>query len=436
MKKKPFFLVLSLAILVLGFGVLAFSPVFALDPVIIDQSIKGPPVGTGKDQDYHSNDILNTDTVKCPGSVDISQSFNPIVSGSGPNSTFKPYDVNQIGATIDSSGPWTNTDFEDATGHLSSFYLHPLDPNSVQQADLSLRVNNSYGTSGTANRATPSAVSQCLKSQRLLYAVKSLDPTANLTYHNEQTGWICNGFYYSLAEKSDGSGCTSIRLSDIAADIGENIFYPLSVDCQSSLPDPVLLQSIIGNINFHPHLLSSDPSQNHTLALQLFGTVSIPDSGSLASQFEVCDSLGCKKSERQTVRGNIAPSSISVVNQLISRSQTVENYNVCQSATRTDSLSQTNPLSFAAIINKLFGTITNASQTFTAPVKTNTYVDTRLQAGLNQDKTFLNNLIPFADQQQSQTADLKGSSTDGKTLDPGNPVARTVFSQELLPANF
>jgi len=59
-----------------------------------------------------------------------------------------------------------------------------------------------------------------------------------------------------------------------------------------------------------------------------------------------------------------------------------------------------------------------------------------MQAGMSQDKTFLNNLIPAADQQKFQTADLKGSSSNGKAVDPGNPVARTVFSQELLPANF
>jgi hypothetical protein len=423
--------VLSFLIFCLG---LSISPAFAFTPVVIDQSIQGSPQDTGKDQDYHSNNIYQTQTIQCPGTITISQTFDPIVSGTGPTPTYTPYDVNQISTTTDFTDPWSNTDTDTANLHLSSYVKHPLDDKSINQAYLSLDANDSDGNIGLANRSTSYAVSQCQKSQRLIYAVESLDPNSNLTYHNEQLGWICSGTFYSLLEKSNGSGCTSIRLSDIAASINENVFYPTSVDCHSSpLPNPRSLPVTVP----HPHLISAG------IAKKLFNNLSIPDNGSLASLVEVCsvtDGVGtttCKQSERQIPQGNLSATANNTEKQFISSSQSVSNYDLCQTANRTDSPDQTNPLTFLAFIKKLFGTVNDQSQTYSGDVVKNTYFDSRSQAGTNTDKTFLNNLIPKADQEKYDSNDLKGSSTSKQSAtDLGNPVARTVFGQELLPKNF
>lgn len=412
---------------------LNFSPAFALTPVIIDESIQGPPVGTGNDQNYHSNDILNTNTIKCAFSIGISQSFDPIVSGTGPIPTYTPYDVNKIEGKIDMNDNWTNTDFKDSTLHLINLSRHPLSATSLGQSFLSLNSDSINGTAGMTTRSTPYQVQQCQKSQRLIYAIQSLNPASNLTYYNEQIGWQCPDLFYSLAEKSNGSGCISIRLADIAASIREPVFYPTTVNCNSlPLPDPIALPVTIP----HPHLIAPD------IALKLFNSINPIDTGSLATIVEVCDADGsgnpinCKKSERQIPRGNISATNGQVVSQIIPYQQPVSASDLCQTTSQSSSEDRPNPLTFIGAIIKFFGTIVDSAKTYTGTVISNTYLDSRIQAPVDQDKAFLNNLIPAADQQKFQTKNQKGSSANNKTLDVGNPVPRSVLGKELLPAGF
>jgi hypothetical protein len=435
MPKKIFFILLC-SLLTLEIRNLKFSPVFATDPIIIDQSILGPPPGTGKDYNYHSNDILNTDTVKCSGTFSISNSFDPILSGTDSRGQpiYQTQSINQISGTLNLDENYTNRDPSTAETHLRGYQTKISgDDSTLSQAFLSLSTTNPYGASGMADRSTPYRVLQCQKSQRLIYAVESLNPDANLVYDNEQIGWNCSGQIYSVLEKKGGASCTPIRLADIAAALASDaIFYDTSVNCSSpSLPDPVALPVTIP----HPNPLS------HDVAQKLFNTaVPVVADGSIASSVTVCDKdasgnpVNCQIKKQSIPRGAVLATNQKTVSQIIPSTQSVPSYNVCNTTSRANSADKPNPLSFFAKVVKLFGEVTDTAKTFTDSTTKTFNVDSRVN--IDQDQAFLNNLLPASDQSKYQTTDQTGSSTDGKVIHPGNPVARSVFANDLLPANF
>ncbi len=426
----------KLLLVLLFFLVSTKTSFAALDPIIITDSIKGSPQGTGQDYNYHSNNILNTTTIDCSGSIPISNTFDPIRIGIDANSEpiFQTQSINQISGTINISENYTNRGVKSAYNH---FVGNPLkiygDDQTLNQTFLSLKINNPYGSSGIANRSTPYRVLQCQKSQRLIYAIESLNPESNSVYDNEHIGWNCSGQIFSVIEKKDGSGCTPIRLADIAAALAsDDIFYPTSIDCSSpDLPEPSTLPVTIPNPN----------PVSHDVAQKLFVTAVTPVSGgSLASNVEVCDKdasgnpINCQQKKQSIPLGSITATNQDTANQLISNSQTITNYDICQTANRSYSADRPNPLSFIAKVIKFFGEVTDTAKTFTDSTTKTIHIDSRVN--IDQDQAFLNNLIPASVQSQHQSSDQRGSSTDGKIIQPGNPVARSVFADELLPANF
>lgn len=436
MSKTKLFLVFTFSFIFL------ISPVFvfARDPIIIDSSILGPATGTGKDYDYHSNDILNTNTINCSGTFPITQTFNPIQIGIDKNSQpiFETQAINSIGSSLNIDENYTNNGIDMAYTHLVGTKKKIYgDTDTLNQSFLSLDTSNSYGTSGIADRSTTYQVLACQKAQRLIYAIESLDPEANLVYNNEQVGWNCSGQIYSVTEKKNGSGCTPIRLSDIAMALAsDDIFYATSVDCGSStLPDPVTLSAIINTGSLHPNPLS------HDVATTLFDTaISVVASGSVASNVHVCDKdannnpINCQDQQQSIPLGAVLATNQATVGQLVSSDQTVTHYDVCQTSSQTTIADKPNSLSFFAKIIKFFGEVTDTTKTFADSTTKTFNIDSRVN--IDQDQAFLNSLIPSDDQVKYQTTDQSGSSTDGKAIHPGNSVARSVFVNELLPADF
>lgn len=428
MKKKLCFFILFCSIVALEIKNIRFFPVLAINPIIIDKAIYGPPQGTGKDQDYHSN--IPTNAIKCPGTVEVSQTFEPKEASGTPI----PYPVNSVSATYDANDNYTNMEVDNSIVHTDHIYKSS-DPDLINLARNSLNTDNPNGTGGL-DRSITYSVLQCLKSHRLIYAILSLipDPKPNLTYHDEQVGWLCPDKFYLLAEKAEGIGCTSVRLSDIASSLKSNIFYDTATDCYSDpLPSPGPLPVTAP----HPHMISID------LAQTLYNTFIKPaDDGSLASIVEVCDKdasgadTNCRQQEQLIPGGNHLVTSSLIYQKLIPFNQTKEQVNLCQTNTYIKSKDQPNPISLLATITKFFGTITTQAETFVGVATVNHYIDSRVQDGVNTVQTALNNFLPMADQQQFNTTSTQGSSTDGKNVDPGNPVARTVFGKDFLPKDF
>ena len=430
MPKKLLFL------LSITFFSISVTPVSARDPIIINDSIKGSPQTTGQDYNYHSNDILNTQTINCSGSVSISNTFDPIKIGIDANSEpiYQTQSINQISGTLNLNENYTNRGVASAYNHLVGNQLKIYgDDDAINQSFLSLKSMNPYGASGITSRSTPYRVLQCQKSQRLIYAIESLNPDSNLIYDNEHIGWNCSGQIYSVLEKKDGSGCTPIRLADIAAALAsDTIFYPITIDCNSpNLPNPTTLPATIPNPN----------PVSHEVAQKLFNTAVTPvASGSVASVVEICDKdasgnpVNCQDKKQSIPLGAVTATNQATVNQLVSDTQTITNYNVCATSPRAYSADRPNPLSFLAKVVKFFGEVTDTAKTFTDSTSKTVKIDSRVN--IDQDQAFLNNLLPASEQSKHQTTDQSGSSTDGKVVQPGNPSARAVFANELLPVNF
>lgn len=427
MRKFSFFL----ALFILHTSYFIFrSPVLARDPIIIDQSILGPPAGTGQDYNYHSNDILKTNTVECPGTFSISNTFNPIqtnIGSSGPP-TWQSYPVNFIQGILNLDEYYTNRGVGSAYTH---FVGNPQTVNG--DSFLSLNTANPGGASGMANRSTPYRVLECQKAQRLIYAILSLNPAADLIYDNEHLAWNCSNKVYTVLEKKDGSGCTPIRLADIAVALAKiPMFYHIDVNCNSSaLPQPTTLFVSIP----HPNPVSA------TDALELFNQIVTPVAGgSVATNIKVCDKdkdghpINCQEKQQSIPLGGVSATNQATVSQIIPSGQSVSSYPLCNTLSRVSSADKPNPLSFLAKVIKFFGNVTDTTQTWTDSTEKTIYIDSRVN--IDQDQAFLNNLIPAADQAKYQTTDRHGSSTDNKIIHPGNPVARSVFANELLPANF
>jgi hypothetical protein len=439
MTKKLFFLIFSCFFLILNFRILTFFPVLALEPAIINDAILGPPPiqGTYKnDINYHSNDILNTTTVTCPGTGQISQTIQPIQTGT----TDSNGDPNYVHQTITSiQGTLTFDHFYSNTAVRNSLIYagnQPKtligDPDTIHREFLSFDANR--GASNMVNRSTPYSVLKCQKSQRLIYAILSLNPAANLTYHNEHVAWDCPDRIYSITEKSDGSGCTQIRLSDIAATLASDlIFYPVNIDCAGpSLPDPVTLPYTVP----HPHPLP------HTTAQQLLNTaVQVIDNGSNARGLSVCDTdasgnpVNCPPPPPpQIPYGNNQATVKQTAGLLVSHTQTITNYDPCLTTSQPTSPDRPNPVSFFAKVIGLATAVYKDAVNIIHPVTKTYSFDQRVVDGANVQYTSQNNLIPYSEQQKYQTNSPNGSSLNpDQSIDPGKPSILKTFANDLQP---
>ena len=422
-----FILVSSLPALV-GFQ-FQISPAFALDSVIIDRSDYGapPPQSSGDDINFHPNDIFNTPTTDCPGSVTISQTFEPIQIGtSNGQPVYLEQKIDSIQQMIDFDRIY-NKDPEKQFVQ-QGFRTKWTDDENRDKAFRSFDINAPIGASNMANRATPYAVLKCQKAQRLVKAVESLYPGNNGVITNEHLAWNCGGAISTILEKKDGTGCTPVRLADIAHALrSEKIFYNPNDDCYS-YPDPITLPKAVPD----PNPLSADSA-----ALLLKNNVEAIDNGSLTRGVTTCNannSSDCQYKEHQVPYGAHQASYQQTVSQIIPKAQELRKVDFCQTAKKSISQNKPNPLSFFAIIHEAFGVVKEKAQTFFGTVTVTYKIDQR--ANLDKNKTFLLDLLPQQVITEYQAADQPGSSTSGRDYSPGDPIPIGVFAKHILPMNF
>jgi hypothetical protein len=403
------------------------SPVLALDPVIIDRSDYGAPPAqsSGDDMNYHPNDIWETDVTTCNGEFTVSNTFNPITGGTDANgnTSFIRQIIDHIESTFDltriyNKGP-ENQLMHEANRNIST--------ELTNETFNSYDTNKPLGASNMSVRSTPYKILKCQKGQRLVLAVQSLYPNFNGTVTNEQVAWNCGGAVYTVAERTSGSGCTPVRLADIAnALASQPVFYDPSADC-NQFPDPITLPQSVPNPN---------PLSPANAVRLLSNNVEVIDNGSLTRGIEVCTTGtdDCEREEHQVPLGGVQSTDQNTVSQILPHKQVPKPVDLCQTSDRPISLNKPNPISFLVAIWRAFGEVIDEARTFTGTATVEYTIDKRVN--LDKNEAFLNDLLPKTDQDKYQTTDQPGSSTEGKDYSPGAPITRTIFARNLIPLHF
>lgn len=489
MKKKLFFFFFFCFFWALEFSLFFVSPTLAFDPIIIKKSeYRSPPKeqsGT-EDVNYRPNDVVITDpnVIKCPGpDITLEARFDPKrkqtltgidLHGFVYKDEDDPYPVRdpEIKNEINTQNiPYSNRSPENTLIHLgnrskslTNFSL--TNPNLIdnpQKAFYSFDLNSPDGTSNMANRSTPSKVLNCLKGQRLVKAIQSLDPKSNNTTCNEQIAWSCqlNIVPGSLAPPAIISvarspiapfaNCSPIRLFDLAmtfVPFGTPVFQRLDVDCQNPNAPPL--------VAYKPSLITyllnlSETNYNPVLfltAIDLFKNgVEITDNCSIARKIEACDynyaakTLECDPISQKDVSiplGSILYTASNAIDQTIPKTQNINQVDICQTSPKQiNSKNIPNPVTIKTQITKVSGHVSEGHPLVVkATTKINYYIDKGIQDSLNKIQTFNKNLISYQDQKTNNLDNLAGSSTNGYNVDPGNDQAGVIARRSLLPAKW
>lgn len=454
----------------------SLSPVLAVDPIIIDQAIHEAPPAQADPQDqvnHFSNDTASNGTT-CDKVFKISNSFQPKTINSQDTSVsqVQPYFVDEIKGSLNFTGQWSNTGTNWLKRQIANRYSGTL--SMSDSSTLAKAFTNFDATKGSASNATvrslPYSAQLCYKGKRLSAAIEyALGSNSNSIVNNEAVACYRGRGVFDLLpdNKVKCSRGNVITLTDIAhflsasAGSGGPYYSPSSVFIR---PDGTVDSSLCG--------LSSEPAKifyssdsacdsssqgfikyevstkaKYTLtgaeACYLFKHLVQPvDIGSNAQKVRVCsiDKLAgaedCKTEDRSMPSGNTATNKY-VSSWTIPFGQTDQPVNVCQTAKNINSVDRPNEFNIFAFIRDAFGWIKDTAQTFSGGVHIITKIDTRIVDGIARDTTFVNNLLPQEQQTRFQTTvSSKGSSDNGRNIDPGDPLPRTVLNQNLLPANF
>lgn len=429
---KRFIFIFSLLFLILNtyYLIRNTSPVFAYNPIIIEKSILGPPPSnsSGEDMNYHANDVFNSEVVTCSDDIMISQTFEPIQIGtSNGQPIFQTQQVGQIEGKYDLSDTYTSL-------HPGSLYIHGgqeslkcVDKDCYPKTLRSFESSKDEGSSNMSRRSTTNRELRCLRGQRLIRAVESLDPSYNGITTNEQIAWNCGGKTPLFG--SDGSGCTPIRLADIAhALASELIFYDPTLDCNTN-PDPITLPLRVPK----PNPVSYDD------ALVLLETnVEAVDTGSMTRGIKMINKNTGEENEKfehMVPRGQVFAHNKTQLGKM-SITQVAPPISLCSVVTQGPGLDKPNPINVIVKIIQDFGEVVDKAKTFFAPVKVETLIPKEMETGITTDEAFLKDLITERDINDKGLKNQPGSSNQGKGYDPGGTMTRSVFTQNLLPMKF
>ncbi|MEK7527985.1 MAG: hypothetical protein AAB574_03135, partial [Patescibacteria group bacterium] len=142
-----FFLILTTYYLILNTGYC-----HALDPIIITGHKHSYPTDSGQDQNYIPSDPNAIDTVSLVREIGISQTFNPIISGTDTdgNPVYQHQTIDRVAQNLDSSQ--LNTGFY--RQNYNYFARPAFDPYAA--------TTTSYYYSNSTRRFLPASVQKCL----------------------------------------------------------------------------------------------------------------------------------------------------------------------------------------------------------------------------------------------------------------------------------
>jgi hypothetical protein len=389
-------------------------------PIIINQALPSYPTQSGQDQDYLPSDPHTVKTIPHTRTTQINQTFNPIKIGTDDQGQpiYQFQTIDKIQENIDLSH-YTNSGFSSFADHISHRLSDPYAASQrLELAFKSYRINSPLGSSNLARRSLSAASLACLKGQRLISAIRTLNssqPLKGTTVDIELTRIP-----------------RLVRITELAYALRhEPIFSPPGQPCNST----VVLAPLGGlDLSLVKQKYASLKLLDSAIYQSLYQNALEPvDDNSLGAIEEQCDltdagqAVNCKSELRAYPQGSgPAGNGQKVMSYLLSASVQPISKDYGHTANGSPIPDQPNPISFLAQFFKLFfsGEL-KQSLTYSGPTQLTTYVDARVENGLRTDETALLHLFPQKDIDSQGLNSFPGSSTNqGLTLDPAHANAR------------
>ncbi|OGL52313.1 hypothetical protein A3K55_01555 [Candidatus Shapirobacteria bacterium RBG_13_44_7] len=404
-------------------------------PVIINRAEISVP-WDDNDQDYLPSDPTIVNTTEHIKTYGLEESFNPIVIGRDENSRpiFGEQTIDQVNGDINLEG-YSNTAFELFNYHVSNRLPNPYATvESINRAHLSYRLNSPLGATNLARRSIPAAIQKCFIGQRLVSAVTTLGGLFTVTTVD------------TIVTKSP----RTVRLSELAYFFrNEPMFSTPGTKCTSTTPlsplSAVVSSSSLSALNqkySSSGLLDSDTYDK----LITYG-IELVDDNSLGMHVTQCDlndagvAVSCKEEDRSIPRGSgPAGTGQDVMSYILPASAKIIKPNYDNTSTGEPSIDRPNPISFLASFFKLFclSCILEQTTTYSGPTQITFDIDNRLTKGLSVDSTANIHLQPQKVIESRGLLNLSGSSTNGRTLDPGylDQKSRESLKNLLYPRSW
>lgn len=425
MKKSNFLFFLCLAIALCIGGFFLISPIFALDPINIGDTRHYYPNTSGDDQNYIPSDPNSVETISIEKTINISQSFDPIIESAGTSTTppiYQYQDINNIQEKINSQELNTNF-YRQNFFHFSQPLINPL-----ASPDLIKSSFTSYNSNHNSTRRSLSAATQrCYISQQI-----------------SDISTFISGGHSICIDREISTSKGKIRIGEIISaliknDLGQ-LYYPDPL-CPSNqdaenFPSEVLSALLSQYPTNYQYSLSLAEYQQ----LYLYGIEPIC-TNSLAQAVTHCDldTEGNKSNCKNEIRSQ--PLAAATANENIYRSYLPESVkNISQDYTNTQiapaEIDKPNPVSWLAqFFKNFFSGRLSESVTYPGPHSVTTKIDVRQSKGLEAHETAIKNFIPDS---ANNFDDSPASGTNGVTLDPGesNSEVEKVFFNLTRPASW
>lgn len=384
------------------------TPLYALDPVIIDDTRHFYPNTSGDDQNYIPSDPNSVETISVEKITNISETFDPIVLSEGSSPTYQYQNINKIEQDIDTRE--LNTSF------FRQNYFHfsqPLDNPLAAPEAIKSTFTSYYSSHNSSRRSLPAATQRCFISQQI----------SDISTFIESGNSIC-------IDREITTSVGKLRVGEIISALIKNGLGKLYYPDPKCPPDQRAEE-------FPPNVLAALSKQypsnyNYSLSiaeyqhLYLYGIEPIC-TNSLAQSIVHCDldDSGNKVNCKDEIRSE--PLAAATANENIYRNylpQSTDNLPKDYSVTVNNppETDLPNPIGWLAqFFKNFFEGILEESETYSGPHSVTTKIDSRQATGLKAHETAIKNFIPNS--MAEEVKDLPASGTNNITVDPGNSNA-------------
>ncbi len=397
---------------------------FALDPVIVEDTRHYYPNTSGDDQNYIPSDPNSINTISIEKSINISQSFNPLVEsqiGDSPP-VYQHRDINDIQQKIDSQELNTNF-YRQNYFHFSQPLVNPL-----AESDLIKSTFTSYNSAHNATRRSlPASVQRCYISQQI----------------SDISTFIGGGNSICI-DREINTSRGKIRIGEIISALIKNglgdLYYPDPLCPPEQFAEKFPSEILSTFKSKYPDNYTYSLSLSEYQQLYLYGIEPIC-TNSLAQSVSHCnlDSNGNKRDCQETIRSQ--PLAAATANDNLYRNylpQSSKNLSKDYANTEMTPAEVDKPNSIgwlAQFFKNFFSGRLNENKSFSGPHSVTTKIDVRQSEGLGAHETAIKNFIP---ESSNNFDDTPASGTNGVTLDPGesNSELENVFFNLTRPVSW